>query len=180
MGVEISPMDTEIAHRIPSRNKQSCSLTIICKFTRLTAKEAVMQKKTNKKTREISDVDLEKCLPAESGNSMKIFEHLTPKQQDLLKRAKHFQKENNYQFCWVRNQKILLRECEENNLIHVASMEVLQRLANQPIPEPSLLHFIPLEDNQPSWGRSSSGGMGPHRGEMATQPGRPRTRSYKS
>ena len=55
MGVEISPMDIDIAHRIPSRNKQSSSPTIICKFMRRTAKEAVMQKK-----REISNVDLEK------------------------------------------------------------------------------------------------------------------------
>ena len=45
MGVEISPMDIDIVHRIPSCNKQPSSPTIIYKFTRRTAKGAMMQKK---------------------------------------------------------------------------------------------------------------------------------------
>lgn len=73
MGVEISPMDVDIVHRIQYRNKQSSLFTIICNFTRRTAKDAVMQKKS-----EISYVDREKIgLPAESENSMKIYEKRT-------------------------------------------------------------------------------------------------------
>ncbi|KXJ08704.1 hypothetical protein AC249_AIPGENE28452 [Exaiptasia diaphana] len=97
MGLNILQSDIDIAHRMPTRNKESRTTPIICKFTRRQAKEAVMQSRS-----EITKVDLTKIgLPTTSENTMRIYEHLTPKQQDLLRKAKSFQRENGYKYCWV-------------------------------------------------------------------------------
>ena len=60
---------------------------------RQAAKEAVVQSRNK-----IANVDLNKTdIPGESENAMRIYEHLTPKKQDLLKSAKLFQRESNNQ-----------------------------------------------------------------------------------
>ncbi|KXJ06613.1 hypothetical protein AC249_AIPGENE26493, partial [Exaiptasia diaphana] len=62
---------------MPTRNKESRTTPIICKFT-------VMQSRS-----EITKVDLTKIgLPTTSENTMRIYEHLTPKQQERQRASK--------------------------------------------------------------------------------------------
>ena len=97
MGVKISEYDIDIAHRTPNR-QQSTPAPIICKFTRRITKESVLKLK-----KEFNKVDLSKMgLSGGTETYMAIYEHLTPKQQDLLNKAKTFQRQNNFAYCWVK------------------------------------------------------------------------------
>ena len=91
--------DIDIAHRIPNRQEHSTGPpAIVCKFTRRIAKEQVMNRKKN--VRNITAQDL-KIWPV-SPMKVMIFEHLTPKMQELLKECKTFQRDHGYKYCWVK------------------------------------------------------------------------------
>jgi len=124
--INVHPYDIDIAHRLPTRD-DSKPATIVCKFTRRVAKEAVMSKR-----KLISSIDIQKLVPTcgkdFNSSSMAIFEHLTPKKQDLLKKAKSFQREFNYDFCWVKNGEVLLRESQDSKIIKIKSQIVLEAL----------------------------------------------------
>ena len=75
--------DIHTAHRVPSRNSSSISLKpIICKFVRRIAREDVMAHR-----REINQ-----AVGINNGDlsNADILDHLTPKAQELLFKAKIF------------------------------------------------------------------------------------------
>ena len=122
IGAEISQYDVDIAHRIPTKNT-NYPPPIICKFTRRIAKEAVMSRKD-----EMTRIDLEKIDLQKSAGRIGVYDHLTPKTQALFNKAKIFQKENNYGFCWTKNSAVLLKQSEDSRIIRVTSLEVLEKL----------------------------------------------------
>lgn len=65
--------------------------------------------------------DPENCRPS-------IFDHPTPRKQDLLKQSKAFQKKYGYNYCWVKNREILLRENPEARIHKIRSVVDLENL----------------------------------------------------
>lgn len=78
MGVNASLQDINIAHRVATK-------PIVCKFVRRLTREQVMLKK-----REIREIDpVSVCLPQETSlKNTAIFDHLTPRLQQLFAHAK--------------------------------------------------------------------------------------------
>ena len=83
IGVEVSPMDIDVAHRVPARSqdgRRRGNLPIICKFTRRMVRDEVLSKRRN----------CNLLLPATFGlnpeNELRIsiFGHLTPRLQEIF------------------------------------------------------------------------------------------------
>ena len=128
MGAEISESDIDIAHRLANRNNSNFPPLIVCKFTRRIAKFKVMDKK-----KKIKDVDISKIISRVNSefdsSNLNIFEHLSPMQQDLLKQTKMFKRENNWAYCWVKNQTILLRQTHNSKIFRIDCTNDLERIA---------------------------------------------------
>ncbi|CAB4007540.1 Hypothetical predicted protein [Paramuricea clavata] len=115
VATNISLQDIDIAH--PN--------AIICKFTSRLAREKVLLRK--KATRSITSPDLGLDLSTQI-KYIGIFEHLTPRIQQLLYQAKCFQAENNYKFCWSKSSCILLRISDTSRIIKLQNMPDLEKL----------------------------------------------------
>ena len=95
-GVEISIQDTDMVHRIPTRNATSSLRPVVCKFTRRIAKEKVMNVRKDACKVTASSIG----LPADCTlENVKLFDHLTPQVQQLLADTKKFQTRNGFRFC---------------------------------------------------------------------------------
>ena len=127
MGANIYVQDIDVAHRLTNRKQSNFAPIVVCKFTRRIAKIKVMEKKKG-----IKNVDLTKIISRFDsefdGSVLDIFDHLTPKQQELLKQTKIFKRENNWAYCWVKNQAILLRRSNNSKISRIDSKKDLERL----------------------------------------------------
>lgn len=122
IGAEVSSFDIDIAHRVSPRDPKRTP-PIICKFTRRITKEAVMSRK-----RELRNIDLDE-MGLQPNGKISIYDHLTPKAQMLFQKAKEFQRENGFKFCWTgKNSTILLRESDISDIIRVTNQDVLLNL----------------------------------------------------
>ena len=124
----VTLQDIDIAHRVPKRKMKrdySEPPAKICKFTRRLAKNLILQQKKSAKNISPIDLGLHSQVPTKK---IMIFEHLTPKVQNLLYKCKSFQRENDYKYCWVRNSKVFLRYDENSEVTRVESYEDLQRI----------------------------------------------------
>jgi hypothetical protein len=57
-----------------------------------------------------------------------MFDHLTPKNQQILLEARSFKERNDYQFCWTKNSVVYLRKNPSPRAIRIKDVEDLQRL----------------------------------------------------
>lgn len=122
IGAEVTSFDIDIAHRVSPRDTNSIP-PIICKFTRRIAKEAVMSCK-----RELRNIDRDE-MGLQPNGRISIYDHLTPKAQALFLKAKEFQLNHGFKFCWTgRNSNILLRESDDSDIIRVKNQGVLNDL----------------------------------------------------
>lgn len=126
----ISLSDIDIAHRVPNRRPSNFPPAIVCKFTRRLAKEQVMGHK-----KEASKIDVNDVIGHGFGSSpqentrVKIFDHLTPRAQEILRKAKQFQKDNDYKYCWTTNSVIYLKEDDDSRAVKITSMDILDTLS---------------------------------------------------
>ena len=121
----VKEYDIDIAHRLQSRDSTRPA-AIVCKFTRRVAKEAVMSKR-----RELRNVNLKNvvsCTEALDNPQLAIYDHLTPRKQELLKQAKALQREKEFAYCWVKNSNILMRESASSRTIRINSTADLDKL----------------------------------------------------
>jgi hypothetical protein len=109
LGVDVNFND--IAHRVRSRKEDARPSPIICKFVWCNSKESVM-----KQRRESNKVN----------PSVRIFDHLTPKNQQILFEAKGFKAKNGYQYCWTKNSAVYLK-CLCNKISPNVFLIALQR-----------------------------------------------------
>ena len=126
MGVQVSQKDIDIAHRVPTRNTNNQRPKhIICKFVRRLAREQVMVKR-----RDVRRIDPTSIgLPQESSlKDAGIFDHLTPRLQQLFTDVKKFKIDNNYKFCWTKNSAIYLRRHEDSQPIRIIQRSELESL----------------------------------------------------
>lgn len=127
-GVSIANYDIDIAHRIPTRNATSGPRPVICKFTRRSMKDQVLN--VRKDACKVSATSI--GLPAEcSMQDVKLFDHLTPQLQQLLVDAKKFQTRNGFRFCWSKNFIVYLRKTEDSRPVLIKSHNDLERLAER-------------------------------------------------
>ena len=65
-----------------------------------------------------------------SPSTMRIgmFDHLTPRLQNLLYEAKRFKTTNGYKFWWARNNQVYLRKSDNAGLIRVNTLQDLSNL----------------------------------------------------
>lgn len=76
-----------------------------------------------------------KSLPISIGLSdgnelgvLRIFCHLVPKKQQLLKKTKEFKDQNHYHICWARNSTVYLKKDEGSRTLKIADMDCLRRI----------------------------------------------------
>lgn len=114
IGAEVTLQDIDIAHRVPSRRPGNHANAIICKFVRRLARENVMaaRKKAN---------DLQPRIS--------IYDHLTPRLQELLYEAKKWQRANHFKFCWAKNKMVYLRKSENEGVMKLKNLQDLNALS---------------------------------------------------
>jgi hypothetical protein len=57
-----------------------------------------------------------------------MFDHLTPRLQNLLYEAKRFKTTKSYKFCWARNIQIYLRKSDNTGVIRIKTLQGLTNL----------------------------------------------------
>ena len=98
LGVDqVSLNDIDTAHRVPSR--LASNRPNICKFERRLAREKVMAAR-----REVSNLNADDLgFSGEVDVShINLYDHLTPRLQELLFESKKFKDANSYKYCWIR------------------------------------------------------------------------------
>ena len=126
MGVEVSILDIDIAHRASTRNESQGPKPVVCKFVRRLAKGKVME--VRQRASQVNPTSIGLSAENELGGA-RIFDHLTPKKQNVLFEAKKFKERNHYQFCWAKNSTIYLRKDESSRVTKISGTDTLRRLA---------------------------------------------------
>ena len=127
LGVEnVSLSDIDMVHRVPSRVASNRPNAIICKFVRRLAKDNVMANRKN----------VNGLSPVDSGFSsdidvshINLYDHLTPRLQELLYESKKFKDAKSYKYCWAKNGIVLLRKTDNSTPLKLKSLEDLRRLS---------------------------------------------------
>ena len=127
-GVYISIHDIDITHRIPTRNATSGPRPVICKFTREVMKEQAMNKRKDTWKTSPTSIGLAADCSLEE---VRLFDHLTPRIQQLLADVKKFQTRNGYRFCWSKNFIVYLRQTEDSRPILIKSQSDLENFAQR-------------------------------------------------
>jgi hypothetical protein len=117
--------DIDIARRLPARNPSNRPNAIVCKFTRIIVKERIMAARKQISNVSASQLDLPGSVPL---NRLSIFDHLTPKQQNLFYEAKKYREEKQYKYCWVKQGVIFLRKNDSSTVIKLNKLEDLTSL----------------------------------------------------
>ena len=123
MGVkDISINDIDTAHRVPSRKPSDRPNAVICKFVRRLAKEKVMAAR-----RTVRNIDAEQLgfSPGIDVSHLYLYDHLTPRLQNLLFEAKKYKDANNFKFCWAKNGFIYLRKSEASTIHKFCNLDQL-------------------------------------------------------
>ena len=125
MGADVSINDIDTAHRVPGRNNSSHDprpKAIICKFVRRLARDKVMAKRA----------DANKANPTALGfrdnvslTAVRVFEHLTPRLQEVLYEANKFKTQYHYKYCWAKNGAIYLRKSDDSRAIRIKDVSDL-------------------------------------------------------
>ena len=76
----------------------------------------------------IKEVKAGHSSPVAAPKKVMIHEHLTPKKQDLFNRCKEFQQKRDYKYCWIKNSRIFLRQCDGSEVVCVSSEDVLNNM----------------------------------------------------
>ena len=129
MGVDVSLSDIDTTHRVPSRNnprQEPKPNPIICKFVRRLTREKVMARRS----------DACKVDPAALGfqdtqslSAVRVFDHLTPRSQEILFEANKFKIQNHYKYCWSKNGAIYLRKEDESRAVRIKNVSDFQAIA---------------------------------------------------
>ena len=93
MGAEVSILDIDLAHRVSTRKESEVPKPVICKFVRRLAKGKVME--VRQRASQVNPTSIGLSTDNELGG-VRIFDHPTPKRQNLLFEAKKFKERNHY------------------------------------------------------------------------------------
>ena len=96
LGADVSIRDIDTARRAPTRQASSGPRPVICKFVRRLARDEVMARRRN--ARNVNPTSLNSDENVDLTN-LGIFDHLTPKTQEISYEAKKFKPRNQNQYC---------------------------------------------------------------------------------
>ena len=99
---------------------------IICKFVRGLAKEKVMANKRN--VNGLSPVNLGLNSDVDVSH-INLYDHLTPRLQELLYESKKIMDANSYKYCWAKNGFVFLRKTDISTPLRLERLEDLRRLS---------------------------------------------------
>ena len=85
MGAEVSILDIDIAHRVSTRNESEGPKPVVRKFVRRYTKGKVVE--VRQRAFQVNPTSISLSAESELGGA-RIFDHLTPKKQNLLFEAK--------------------------------------------------------------------------------------------
>ena len=60
-----------------------------------------------------------------------LYDHLTPRLQELLFESKKFKDANSYKYCWAKNGFVYLRKTDTSSPVKLCRLEDLQGVASQ-------------------------------------------------
>ena len=126
----MSEFDIDTAHRVPTRNQNSCDratgrpFPIICKFTRRITRNGVLAKR--RETRRLLPKSFDHTEDSEL--SIKIYTHLAPRLQELLYDAKSFQESHAFKYCSSKDSIILHRKTDNSRIYKLRNLEDLEEL----------------------------------------------------
>ena len=125
--VENVPLsDIDMVHRVSCRVASNRPNPIICKFVRRLTKDNVMANRRN--VNGLSPVDL--GLNSDTDVShINLYDHLTPRLQELLYESKKFKDAKSYKYCWAKNGLVFLRKTDNSTPLKLKSSEDLRRLS---------------------------------------------------
>ena len=124
---EVSLSDIDTAHRMPSRVACNRPNSIICKFVRRLARENVMAARRGVSNLNAEDLGFSRVVVVSHIN---IYDHLTPRLQELLFESKKFKDANSYKYCWAKNGFFHLQKTNTSTTIKLSSLEDLQGVAS--------------------------------------------------
>ena len=125
-GISLTDIDT--AHRVPSRVASNRPNAVICKFVRRLTREKVRAARRRVSNLNADDLGFSGAVDVSHIN---LFDHLTPRMQELLFESKKFKDENNYKYCWAKNGFVYLRKTDTSTAVKLSSLEDLQGVAPQ-------------------------------------------------
>ena len=118
--------DIDMVHRVPFRAASNRPNTIICKFVRRLARDNVMANRRN--VNALSPVDLGFSNNTDVSH-INLYDHLTPRLQELLYESKKFKDAKSYMCCWAKNGLVFLRKTYNSTSLKLKSLEDLRRLS---------------------------------------------------
>lgn len=125
-GCKITREDVDFASRISPRVNQNATngkqRNIIVKFTHRYLKDDLLAAIKKRKGMFVSDLQLP------GAGRIYLNEHLTPKNQHLLKQCKDIKKDKKILYCWVRNCKVYIRVSDTSPRIYIADQDDVTRL----------------------------------------------------
>ena len=60
-----------------------------------------------------------------------VYDHLTPRLQELLYESNRYKRDNNFKFCWAKNGVVYLRKSETSAVVRLKSITDLQEISNE-------------------------------------------------
>ena len=121
----VSITDIDTAHRVPSRTASARPNAIVCKFVRRLAKEQVMAARREVVNVQASQLGFQERVDIQH---IALYDHLTPRLQELLYEGKKFQTTNGFKFCWAKNGFVFLRKTDSSPVLKLSSLEDLRAL----------------------------------------------------
>ncbi|XP_077978266.1 uncharacterized protein LOC144433778 [Glandiceps talaboti] len=127
VGVNVSPDDIDISHRLPQRpsrqsNGQRKPATIIVKFVRRSLRNKLYSSRKNLKGKTTRNIGVT------SNNRIYINENLTSTNKQLFFQVNQLRNEKHWKFIWTHNGKIYVRKNVGDPAIIVATIRDLDRI----------------------------------------------------
>lgn len=118
----IDIIDLDTAHRFLTREALNRPNAIICKFTSRLTPDEVMAKRNKVRNLWLEDLTFD---PSVKVDSARLYDHLIPRIQELLFKAKKFSRDNRFTFCWAKNGSAFLRRTESSCIFKLSCIEDL-------------------------------------------------------
>ena len=90
------------------------------------AKDNVMANRRN--VNGLSPVDLGFSSDTDVSH-INLYDHLTPRLQELLYESKKFKDAKSYKYCWAKNGLVFLQKTDSSTPLRLKSLEELRRLS---------------------------------------------------
>ena len=122
LGVDITPQDIEISHKLKRRNKP-----IIVKFSSYKTKSKLYKKRVELKNCVASDL-IPNLRGDSRNNRLFLNENLTVHRREILKKANNMRKDRLIQSAWTLDGKIFVKTSPEGRPVSISCEEDLDNL----------------------------------------------------